>query len=133
MTGPPAGRPGAGFGGAIAGVVIGGFGWLVISGLVIGDPLVWIPPIVIGAALWWGAMRAFAARPERWGTLLGIAMLCVLLIAALYLEPVFRRIPQRVAGMPTGRSMPILQLKVTLGLLALLAVTLVGRDLFKEK
>ena len=35
--------------------------------------------------------------------------------------------------MPTGRSMPILQLKVTLGLLALLAVTLVGRDLFKEK
>ena len=131
MTGPV--RPGAGFGGAIAGVVIGGFGWLVISGLVIRDPLVWIPPILLGAVLSWGAMRAFAVQPERWGTLLGIVMLCVLLVAALYLEPVFRRLPQRVAGLPTGRSMPLLQLKVTLGMLALLAVALVGRDLFKEK
>ena len=42
MTGPPAGRPGAGFGGAIAGVVIGGFGWLVISGLVMWWRLPWL-------------------------------------------------------------------------------------------
>jgi len=121
--------PGVGFGGALTGVVIG---WLVISGFVIHDPLVWAPPIVLGAGLWWGAMRAFAARPERWATLLGLVMLCVLLVAALYLEPVLRRLPERVAGMPTGRSLPLLQLKLTLGLLALLALTLVGRDLFKE-
>ncbi len=124
--------PGVSFGGALTGVVIGGFGWLVISGLVIHDPLVWVPPIVLGTGLWWGARRAFAARPERWATLLGVVMLCVLLVAALYLEPVFRRLPERLAGIPTGRSMPLLQLKLTVGLLAVLAVTLVGRDLFKE-
>ena len=59
---------------------------------------------VLGTGLWWGARRAFAARPERWATLLGVVMLCVLLVAALYLEPVFHRLPEHLAGIPTGRS-----------------------------
>lgn len=123
----------AGFLGGLAGVIIGGVSWLVIAGVVTGEPVVCGLAFGAGAGLWMAARRAFAAMPDRWGTILGVVMLVVLLVNALLLDPVWDRIPARLFGMPTGRGfMPLLQIRVTLGLLAVLALTLIARDFFKE-
>ncbi len=114
-------------------MILGGVSWLVISGIVIGSPLVWGLSLGAGLSLWLAARYAFGARPERWSTILGVAMLCVLLVNALLLDPVWDRIPERLLGVPTGQStVPLLQIRLTLGLLAALALTLIARDFQKE-
>jgi len=122
-----------GFLGGLAGVILGGVSWLVISGIVIGSPLVWGLSLAVGLGLWLAAQRAFAARPDRWSTILGVVMLCILLFNALLLDPVWDRIPERLLGVPSGRGpVPLLQIRLTLGLLAALALTLIARDFQKE-
>ena len=41
----------AGFRGALVGIVVGGLSWIVISGLVVRDILLWAPAVLIGAGL----------------------------------------------------------------------------------
>ena len=130
---PPAPDQKIGFLGGLAGVILGGVSWLVISGFVIGAPLVWGVALGCGLGLWLGARRAFAVHPERWSTILGGVMLCVLLVNALLLDTVWDRIPERLFGVTTGRTtMPLLQIRLTVGLLAILALTLIARDFRKE-
>ena len=53
-------------------------------------------PSVTGAtdqALWWGAGRLFARRPERFATILGCLILCVVVIDWLYVGIVVPRLP----------------------------------------
>ncbi|MGH7614288.1 MAG: hypothetical protein ACREMW_09665 [Gemmatimonadales bacterium] len=119
--------------GGLAGVIFGGLSWLVISGIVIGAPLVWGLSLAAGLGLWIAARHAFAARPERWGTILGVVMLSILLVNALLLDPVWERIPDRLLGVTTGRGQaPLLQIRFTLGLLAALALAFIARDFQKE-
>ena len=130
---PPTPDRRIGFLGGLAGVILGGVSWLVISGIVIGAPLVWGLSLATGLGLWLAARHAFATRPERWSTILGVVMLCVLLFNALLLDPVWDRIPERLFGVHTGRGpVPLLQIRFTLGLLAALALTLIARDFQKE-
>jgi len=122
-----------GFLGGLAGVILGGVSWLVISGIVIGAPLVWGLSLGAGLALWLAARYAYGARPERWSTILGVVLLCFLLVNALLLDQVWDRIPKRLVGVPTGQPIvPLLQIRLTLGLLAALALTLIARDFQKE-
>jgi hypothetical protein len=122
-----------GFLGGLAGVILGGVSWLIISGFVIGAPLVWGLSLAAALGLWLTARRAFAARPDRWSTILGVVMLCILLFNALLLDPVWERIPERLLGVTSGRGpVPLLQIRLTLGLLAALALTLIARDFQKE-
>lgn len=130
---PASGQRG-GFLGGLLGGVVGGLAWLVISGIVLRDPLVWAPPIALGIGLWWGAMLVYNHRPERAFTILGVVFLSLIIISSLYLDPVFARLPERVWGAPTGKSaFAILQVKILLGLLAAMAVGFIARDLLSER
>jgi len=124
---------GAGFRGALVGIVVGGLSWIVISGLIVRDILLWGPAIVTGAGLIWLAMWAYARRPERAVTIVGVTLLCVVVVCALYLEPVFDRIPYQLC-VTTGKSafLPN-ELRVFLGLLAAAGVALVARDLLPKR
>lgn len=120
---------GAGFRGALVGIVVGGLSWIVISGLIVRDILLWAPTVLTGAGLIWLAMWAYARRPERAITILGMTMLCVVVICALYLQPVWDRIPNQLC-VATGKSefLPN-ELRIFLGLLAAAGAGLVARDL----
>ncbi len=123
-----------GFLGSLVGVIGGGLTWLVVSGFVIGDPLIWAPPIALGAGLWWGAARAYARRPERLATVIGVVTLCVIVICLLYVDPVFAQLPDRVWGATTGKGgYALVQVKTLLGLLAALAAGFVAWDLQRER
>jgi len=117
----------------LVGVVVGGLGWIVISGLIVRDILLWAPGILMGAGLIWLAMWAYARRPERAVTIVGVTLLCVVVICALYLQPVFDRIPDQLC-VTTGKSafLPN-ELRVFLGLLAAAGVGLVARDLLPKR
>src|SRR2546427_691924 len=88
---------------------------------------------VPGAGLIWLAMWAYARRPERAVTIVGVTLLCVVVICALYLEPVLDRIPYQLC-VTTGKSafLPN-ELRVFLGLLAAAGVALVARDLLPKR
>jgi len=124
---------GAGFRGALVGVVVGGLSWIVLSGLIVRDILLWAPAILMGAGLIWLAMWAYARRPERAVTIVGVTLLCVVVICALYLRPVFDRIPDQLC-VTTGKSafLPN-ELRVFFGLLAATGVALVARDLMLKR
>ena len=124
---------GAGFRGALVGIVVGGLSWIVISGLITRDILLWAPGILMGAGLIWVAMWAYARRPERAITILGVTLLCVVVICALYLQPVWDRIPEQLC-VTTGKSafLPN-ELRICLGLLAAASVALVARDLLPKR
>ncbi len=124
---------GAGFRGALVGIVVGGLSWIVVSGLVVRDILLWAPALLIGAGLIWAAMWAYAQRPERAITILGLTLLCVIVIGALYLQPVWDRIPNQLC-VTTGKSafLPN-ELRVVLGLIAASGVWLVARDLLLKR
>ena len=115
------------------GIVVGGLSWIVVSGLVVRDILLWAPAVLIGAGLIWAAMWAYAQRPERAVTILGLTMLCVVVIGALYLQPVWDRIPNQLC-VTTGKSafLPN-ELRVVLGLIAATGVWLVARDLLLKR
>src|SRR5438552_18292776 len=83
---------GAGFRGALVGIVVGGLSWIVISGLIVRDILLWAPTVLTGAGLIWLAMWAYARRPARAITMLGMTMVCFVVICALSLPQVWYRI-----------------------------------------
>jgi hypothetical protein len=117
----------------LLGVVVGGLSWIVVSGLVVRDILLWAPAVLLGAGLLWAAMWAYARRPERAVTILGITLLCVVVICALYLQPVWDRIPSELC-LTTGKSafLPN-ELRVVLGLAAAAGAWLVARDLLIKR
>ena len=119
--------------GSLVGIIGGGLAWLVIAGFVIGDPLVWAPAIASGVALWLGAARAWARHPERHATIVGLVALSVIVICALYVEPVFDRIPDRLFGETTGKTaFPVIRLKLMLGVMAAGAAGYAVWDLQRE-
>ena len=122
----------AGFRGALVGIVVGGLSWIALAGLIIRDILLWAPVTAMGAGLIWLAIWAYARRPERAITILGLTLLCVVVICALYLGPVLERIPYQLC-VTTGKSalLPI-ELRAFLGLLAVGGAALVARDLLRK-
>jgi len=124
---------GAGFRGSLVGIVVGGLSWIVMAGLIVRDILLWAPAIALGAGLIWLAMWAYARRPERAMAILGGTALCVVVICALYLQPIWNRIPDQVC-VTTGKSafLPI-ELLVFLGLIAAGSAALVARDLLLKR
>ena len=79
--------------GAVAGVILGGLICVVVTGVVLGDWRAWATACGLAVALWWGAERLFARRPERFATILGGLILCVVAIDWLYLGIVVPRLP----------------------------------------
>src|SRR5256712_9366191 len=70
--------------GAVAGAILGGLIWVVVAGGVLGDWRVWATARALAVALWWGAGQLFARPPERFATILGCLILCVVVIHLLY-------------------------------------------------
>ncbi len=78
-------------------------------------------------------MWAHARRPERAITILGLTLLCVVVICALYLQPVWDRIPNQLC-VTTGKSAFLPNgVRVFLGLLAAAGAGLVARDLLLKR
>jgi len=123
----------AGFRGALVGIVVGGLSWIVISGLIVRDIVLWAPAVLTGAGLIWLAMWAHARRPERAITILGMTLLCVVVMCALYLQPVWDRIPNQLC-VTTGKSAFLPSaVRIFLGLLAAAGAGLVARDLLLKR
>jgi len=79
--------------GSVAGVILGGLIWVVVAGVVLRDRRVWATAGGLAVALWWGAEQLLARRPERFATILGGLILCVVAIDWLYLGIVVPRLP----------------------------------------
>lgn len=90
--------------GAMGGVALGGFIWVVIAGVLIREPAIWVSGAVLALAIWWGGARAALRYPARMLTVLGVVILGVVLIDAAYLAYILPRLPPEEAGLYYGTS-----------------------------
>lgn len=90
--------------GAMGGVALGGFTWVVVAGALIHDPVIWASGAVLALVIWWGGAQAALRYPARMLTVLGIVIVGVVLIDAAFLAYVLPRLPPENAGLYYGYS-----------------------------
>src|SRR5574341_1252234 len=90
--------------GGIAGVLLGGFTWVVIYGLHLRDHFVAVSGFLVAIALWLVAARILARYPDRRLALLGGTVLAVAAIDWLYIGLVQPRLPELPANPAIGIS-----------------------------
>jgi len=87
-----------GFLGGLAGGVLGGFTWVIISGLFLRDVAIWGSGAAAAIVIWLGGERWFARTPQRALTILGAAILAVVALDWFYLWLLVPRLPEITAN-----------------------------------
>ena len=120
--------------GGLAGVVIGGFTWVVVYGLHLHAPLIAVSGVAAAAALWLLAARAYNRLPERRLALLGGLFIAVAAVDWLYIGLLMPRLPELPADPAIGISRASLRIVQPILIAASVAGTaLVLWDLFRRK
>lgn len=88
--------------GGVAGGVIGGFTWVVVAGVLIGDPAVWLAAILAAAIVCWTAWRLYARQPATALLVVGWTVLLVCVLDLAFLAWVLPRLPAERAGLWLG-------------------------------
>lgn len=120
--------------GGLAGVVIGGFTWVVVYGLHLHAPLVALSGAAAAAALWLVAATTYDRFPERRLALLGGLFIAVAAVDWLYIGLLMPRLPDLPADPAIGISRASLRIVQPILIAASAAGTaLVLWDLFRRK
>lgn len=120
--------------GALIGSMGGGFAWLVMTGFVIGSPIVSVLAIVIGVVGFIGGMKIVQACPERRLTIVGLGLIWIALFNVVFVNHVYERIPETVGGMTTGKHvLDALSLTVIVAAIGLVGFGIVMRDLLHQR
>jgi hypothetical protein len=90
--------------GSMVGITVGGLSWIVLLGFVTGSPIAVIVPIVVGCVCWFVGMKLYMARPERWQGVIGLATLWIIAFNLVFVNLMWKQIPDAVAGITTGKS-----------------------------
>jgi len=96
--------------GGLAGVLIGGFTWVVVYSSSVKQPLIGVSGLVVAAGLWLLAARVHARFPTRIQALLGATLIAVAAIDWLYLSLLLPRLPEYSANPYIGISRTSLRL-----------------------
>lgn len=120
--------------GGLAGVLIGGFTWVVVYGLHLDAPLIAVSGIAVAAALWLLAAQVYDRFPERRIALLGALFIAVAAVDWLYIGLLMPRLPELPANPAIGISRASLRLVQPILIAASVAGTaLVLWDLLRRK
>jgi hypothetical protein len=120
--------------GGLAGVVIGGFTWVVVYGLHLHAPLIAVSGIAVAAALWLLAAGVYDRVPARRIAVLGALFIAVAGIDWLYIGVLLPRLPELPANPAIGISRASLRLVQPILIGASVAGTaLVLWDLLRRK
>jgi hypothetical protein len=120
--------------GGLAGVVIGGFTWVVVYGLHLHAPLIAVSGIAVAAALWLLAAGVYDRFPARRIAVLGALFIAVAGIDWLYIGVLLPRLPELPANPAIGISRASLRLVQPILIGASVAGTaLVLWDLLRRK
>lgn len=90
--------------GGLAGMLLGGFTWVVVYGSHLKDPVVAVSGFVVALALWLLAARVYASVPDRHLALLGGSFLAVAAIDWLYIGLLLPRLPEQPTNPAIGIS-----------------------------
>ena len=120
--------------GGLAGVVIGGFTWVVVYGLHLHAPLVALSGAAVAALLWLLAVMAYNRLPGRRLALLGGLFIAVAAVDWLYIGLLMPRLPELPADPAIGISRASLRIVQPILIAASVTGTaLVLWDLFRRK
>ncbi|MGH7539098.1 MAG: hypothetical protein ACREMF_10705 [Gemmatimonadales bacterium] len=90
--------------GGLAGVMLGGFTWIVVYGITLGDPAVWGAGLFGALALWIVAARLSTRLPNRTLAIFGATLLAVTAIDWLFIGLLLPRLPELPANPAIGIS-----------------------------
>lgn len=115
--------------GGLLGTTGGGFAWVVVTGFVTGTPIVSLLAVILGVVCFAGSMALFRARPERRLMIIGLAFIWIALFNIIFINLIYNRIPDTVAGITTGKeALSSLNLTVLMAAFAVLGFAMVARD-----
>jgi len=119
-----------GVGGASFGSVL----WLVILGIALKSWTISIVPLLLAAIAVVFSIRLYDINPEKKFTVLGAAILWLIIINFVYLNMFYDKIPAMACGISTGKEQcNIVQLNVYLGLLSLIGFIFIIIDILRKK
>ena len=90
--------------GGLAGVLIGGFTWVVVYSSYVKQPLLGVSGLVVAVGLWLIAARVHSRFPTRIQALLGATFIAVAAIDWLYLSILLPQLPEYSANPYIGIS-----------------------------
>ncbi len=90
--------------GGLLGTAGGGFAWIVITGFVIGAPIVSGLAVILGLVCFAGGMVLFRAQPQRRLTVIGLAIIWVALFNVIFVNFYYERIPDTIGGITSGKG-----------------------------
>jgi hypothetical protein len=90
--------------GGIGGGIIGGMTWIVVAGVIIHDPAVWIGGLLVAAAVAWSAWRLYLRQPTRPLLVVGVTIFLIGLIDLAFLAWVLPRLPTESMSLWIGSN-----------------------------
>ena len=82
-----------GYLGGLMGAVLGGFIWVVVAGVVIGDATIWATGALAAAVVWCGGWLMSRRYPNRIMLILGLVIVSVCVLDLAFLAWVLPRLP----------------------------------------
>lgn len=79
--------------GGLGGGIVGALTWVVVAGVWLRDPRVWVSALAVAATCWWAGAWLFRRAPGRWVGILGLVLLVLVLVDGLYLALLLPRLP----------------------------------------
>jgi hypothetical protein len=87
-----------GFLGGLAGSILGGFTWILLTGVFLKDAAIWGSGAALALAIWIGGAQWYGRAPQRHLTILGVTIIAIVALDWFYLWLVLPRLPELAAS-----------------------------------
>ena len=119
---------------AVTGAVVGGLCWLVIMGIALKSWTCILIPVFLGAFCLYGVIKLYSRHPTRKFTIIGLAILWLVIINFISVNALYDSIPDTLGGISTGKNQISLNmLNLYLGIFSLAGFIFIIVDILGGK
>ena len=115
------------------GTMLGGFLWIIITGIVLKSMIFIIIPAVLLIASTVIVYLVYNKYPHKWLVILGALIIFLVIVNLIFINILYQRIPDYVGGITTGKNeMSLLQVNIFLGIFAFWGIFCLVLGIFKK-
>ncbi len=115
------------------GTMLGGFLWIIITGIVLKSMIFIIIPAVLLIASTVIVYLIYNKYPHKWLVILGALIIFLVIVNFIFINILYQRIPDYVGDISTGRNqMGLLPINIFLGIFSLWGIFCIVLGIFKK-
>ncbi|MFH1622678.1 MAG: hypothetical protein ABIA97_06130 [Candidatus Omnitrophota bacterium] len=116
------------------GATFGSIAWIVVSGIVIKSLLFILLPLFAGLVCIIMVIKLYKIHPERAFTIMGLAILWLVIVNFVFGNIIYDRIPDTLGGMSTNKNQfNLLRLNVFFGVFSMMGFWFIVKDILGKK